>query len=111
MRANSILRKAGGAPQEPVAPDHELHPREVELIDLISRIPAEIVRAAEEYKTLHITNMAYDTAKAFSDFYNNCPVLTEGPAVRDFRLRLTAAARQAIVNLLAILGIPAPEVM
>ena len=110
VRANSILRKAEEVPA-PVTPAHELHPKEVELIDLLSRIPAEIVRAAEEYKTLHVTNIAYDTAKAFSDFYNHCPVLTEEESVRDFRLRLTAAARQALVNLLAILGIPAPDVM
>jgi len=32
-------------------------------------------------------------------------------SVRDFRLRLTAAARQAIVNSLAVLGIETPDVM
>ena len=110
VRANSILRKAGEVP-ESIIPAHELHPNEIELIDLLSRIPGEIVRASEEFKTLHVVNIAYDTAKAFSDFYNHCPVLTETPEVRGFRLRLVAAARAALVSLLGILGIPAPDVM
>jgi arginyl-tRNA synthetase len=111
VRANSILRRAEELPEGPTVPAHGLHPSEVELIDLISRVPAEIVRAAEEFKTLHITNSAYEIARAFSDFYNHCPVLSEEPDVRDFRLRLVAAARQVLVNLLGILGIDAPEVM
>jgi arginyl-tRNA synthetase len=120
VRANSILRKADGfgavetggehAESRP-ASMHALHAAEIQLIDLISRMPAEIVRAAEEYKTLHITNLAFETARAFTDFYNHCPVLTEAAEVREFRLRLVAAARQALVNLLGILGIEAPEVM
>jgi arginyl-tRNA synthetase len=132
VRGNSILRKADGhgtfevdsdsgmhrraRPEDGGGPGEDrrappMHPSEIELIDLISRVPAEIVRAAEEFKTLHITNSAYEIARAFSDFYNHCPVLSEEPEVRDFRLRLVAAARQALVNLLGILGIEAPEVM
>lgn len=111
VRANSILRKAGVFPTGSLQPSYELHPKEVELIDLISRIPSEVVRSAEEFKTLHITNIAFDTARAFSDFYNHCPVINVEDDIRDFRLRLVAAARQALVNLLNILGIPAPDVM
>ena len=111
VRANSILRKAGELPDGSASPPHELHAKEIELIDLVSRVPSEIVRAAEEYKTLHITNSAYEIARAFSEFYSHCPVLNEEPAVRDFRLRLVAAARQVLENLLGILGIESPEVM
>ena len=84
---------------------------EIQLIDLISRVPAEVQRAADEYKTLQVTNHAYDLAKAFNDFYRNCPVIKADPEVRLFRLSLVAAARQAIANLLGLLGIQAPEVM
>jgi arginyl-tRNA synthetase len=83
----------------------------VQLIDLISRLPAEIQRAAQEYKPLHLTNLAYELARAFNDFYMQCPVLKAEPEVRSARLRLVAAARQAIANALSILGITAPEVM
>ena len=83
----------------------------MQLIDLISRVPAEVQRAANEFKTLQITNHAYDLAKAFNDFYRNCPVIQAEPEVRDFRLCLVEAARQSIANMLMLLGIKAPEVM
>lgn len=111
VRANSILRKSGEALSDSLSPSFALNASEIQLIDLLSRIPAEIQRAAAEFKTLHITNLAYQIAKAFSDFYNQSPVLSTEGEVRTFRLRLVAATRQALENLLACLGIIAPEVM
>ena len=112
VRANSILRKAGSEKfSNIVTPSHELDASEVQLIDLISRVPAEILRAADEYKTLQITNHAFNLAKAFNDFYRNCPVIQAESKVRDFRLSLVDAARQSMANLLGLLGIQAPEVM
>jgi arginyl-tRNA synthetase len=100
----------GPIPESSLA-SHELHPKEIELIDLISRFPAEVQRAARELKTLHITNLAYETARAFNDFYNQCPVLKAEPEVRAARLRLVAASRQTLANLLRLMGITPPEVM
>lgn len=111
VRANSILRRLEGSVPGPVSPRYALQPTEVQLINLISRVPGEVQRAAEEYKTLHITNLAYELARAFSDFYGQCPVLKAEPEMRAARLRLVAAARQAIANLLNLLGISAPQVM
>ncbi len=117
VRATSILRKAGNNPKEgngisaTVFPIFELHPSEVALIDLISHLPQEIQRSAKEYRPLYIANLAYDLARTFNDFYNQCPVLSAEPSVRAFRLRLVAAARQVIANALALLGISAPQAM
>ena len=112
VRANSILRKAGVAPMSAgIAPDYDLSQAEIELVEQISRLPKEIQRAAKEYKPLHIANLAYELARAFNDFYNQCPVLQAEPNVREMRLHLVASARQAIKNALALLGIPAPDVM
>jgi len=83
----------------------------VQLIDWISRLPSEVQRAAEEFKPLHITNLAYELARSFNDFYMQCPVLKAEPPVRAARLRLVAAARQAIANALTLLSIQAPQVM
>ncbi len=80
-------------------------------MDLISRLPKEVQRAAGEYRPLYIANLAYEIARAFNDFYNQCPVLQADPDVRAARLRLVAAARQAIANSLALMGITAPEAM
>jgi arginyl-tRNA synthetase len=111
VRANSILRRMEGALPGSVACGHELDPAEVQLIDLISRIPGEVQRAGSEYKPLHIANLAYELARSFNDFYTQCPVLKAPPEIRTARLRLVAAFRQAIANLLQILGIEAPQVM
>lgn len=105
-----------GLPQEaflppPVDFGDRLHPTEVRLIDLISRFPAEVQRAAAELKVLPIANLAYDLARAFTEFYDACPVLKAEPPVRAARLRLVAAARQTIANALHLLGISAPAVM
>ena len=111
VRANSILKKMEGDLPVSFAPGYELAPVEVELINIISRLPNEIQRSAKEMRPLLISNIAYDLAKAFNDFYNQCPVLQAEPEVRDMRLRLVAAARQAIANCLWLLGIQAPDVM
>ena len=80
--------------------DHELAAAEIQLIDTIARFPKEVQRAAEEYKTLHITNLAFELARDFNNFYKKCPVLKAEPGVQEYRLRLVAAARQTIDNAL-----------
>ncbi|KPL76006.1 hypothetical protein ADN00_11625 [Ornatilinea apprima] len=111
VRANSILKKVEGDLPGSFAPTYELAPVEVELINVISKLPNEIQRSAKEMRPLLISNIAFELAKAFNDFYNQCPVLQAEPEIRDMRLRLVAAARQAIANCLRLLGIQAPDVM
>ncbi len=111
VRATSILKRVKSLPPSAEKPNYALEPSEIQLIDLISRVPAEVQRAADEFKTLQITNHAYELAKAFNDFYRSCPVLQATPEMRDFRLLMVAAARQSIANLLGLLGIQAPDVM
>ncbi len=111
VRASGILRRVEAGLPDSISPAHEMDAKEIELIDLISRVPQEVQRAADELKTLHVTNLTYDLARAFKEFYNSCPVLKAEPEVRSFRLRLVAAARQAMANTLHLLGIAAPDVM
>ena len=111
VRAGSILRKAGDSlPDSADFPD-ELEKAEVDLIELMARLPAEILRSAADYRPLTIANIAFELAKAFNDFYNTCHVLNAPPAVRDYRLRLVSAAKQVIATSLNLLGIQAPDVM
>lgn len=111
VRAGSILRKVGFELPPSTLPPHALTTPEIELVDLISRLPGEIQRAAAEFRPLLIANLVYEMARVFSDFYTQCPVLQAEPEVRAFRLRLVAAARQALEVGLALLGISAPEAM
>jgi len=111
VRANSILKKAGGLPPE-AAFAFPLTSHEVELIDLISRFPATVQMAALEYKPLHVANYAYELASAFHSFYHVVPVLqAESEPIRNARLRLVAATRQTLGNALRLLDIQAPDVM
>ena len=111
VRANSILKKYNAPLPASLAPGEGLTPSEIALIDLIGRMPIEIQKAAKELKPLTVCNLSYDLAKAFNDFYVQCPVLNADEPVKSARLRLVAAAKQAIENSLALLGITAPQAM
>lgn len=111
VRANSILKKATALPATGSF-DYALSPLEAELIDRISRFPEIVARAAAEYKPLHMSTYAFELAKAFHAFYHAVPVLqAESSAIREARVRLTAAAKQVLANSLNLLGIAAPAVM
>ena len=111
VRANSILRRAGGMPDFATF-EHELASHEVELIDLISRFPATVEQAASEYRPLVVATYAYDLANAFHSFYHSVPVIQADSAeTQAARLRLVAATKQVLANALRLLVIQAPEVM
>jgi len=111
VRANSIIRKAGGIP-ESASFDYSLDAAEIALIDLISRFPDTVQQAALEYKPLHLATYVYDLAKAFHSFYHVADVIqAETAQIREARLRLVAAAKQTLGNALRLLAIEAPEVM
>jgi len=111
VRGGSILRKSGRQPAESVAPAYEFSSSELELIDLLARFPSEVLRAAAELRPSWMATYAYDLARAFNDFYTQCPVLQTEEPVRSFRLRLVMATRQALANSLTLLGITAPQAM
>jgi arginyl-tRNA synthetase len=111
VRANSILRKVEGLP-ESASFDYELDPTEIELIDVISRFPAVIQKAAEDYKPLLIATYTFELAKAFHHFYHAVRVLqADVEQEQNARLRITAAAKETIAIALKLLGIEAPEAM
>ena len=111
VRAGSILRKAGEDLPGAVGFSAELEKTEVDLIELMTRLPGDVHRAADELRPLVIATLAFDLAKAFNDFYNTCQVLNAPPEVRAYRLRLVAAAQQVIATSLTLLGIGAPSMM
>ena len=114
VRANSILRKAGGEARTSNAQifEYRLTNHEIELIEQMSRFPGVVQQAAEEYRPLLVATYVYDLANAFHSFYHAVPVLqADDPDTVAARLRLVAAARQTLTNALHLLGIGAPEVM
>lgn len=116
VRANSILKKAQAMGYEARATgrafDYELTKHEIELIEQVSKFPAAVEQAANEYRPLVMAAYAYDLANAFHSFYHAAPVLqVEEAGVRESRLQLVAASKQVIANALKLLDIQAPEVM
>lgn len=111
VRANSILKKAGGFPDQ-ADYDYALTDDEIHLIELISNFPGVVQQAALEYRPLVMANYTYDLANAFHSFYHAVPVLqSDTEQIRQARLRLVAAVKQTLANALYLLDIAAPEVM
>ena len=111
VRANSILRKAGADVPGSTPLQVELVEPEIVLVDLISRFQSEVQRSATDLSPLGISNWLFELARAFNDFYKQCPVLSAEEPLRSTRLRLVMATRQTLANGLALLGITAPQAM
>lgn len=115
VRATSILKKANLRNEElnvQATFKYELTRHEIELIEQLSRFPAMVDQAAQEYRPLVIATYAYDLANVFHSFYHSVPVIqAESEEVKTARLRLVAAARQVLANSLRLLTIQAPDVM
>ena len=112
-RACRLLERAGTLPDFAAQPPAfaELTAHEINLIEQIAALPAEVQRAAREYKPLVIATYAYNLAVRTNDFYEHCRVLDAPQPQRDERLALVAAARGALASALSLLGIAAPEAM
>jgi arginyl-tRNA synthetase len=111
VRCGSILRRYGKTVPLEVDWSVDLEPAEIALVELISRLPDEVQRAAREYRPMLVANLSFEMAQAFSDFYNQCPVLKAEEPIRSRRLRMVAVSRQVLRNCLYLLGINAPEAM
>jgi len=129
-RCRSILRKAaeqgmgdGGwgmgeasipNPQLPT-PNSQLlvHRSETAVVKQLAKLPSALREAGARYAPFVIAEWCYDTARALSGFYRDCPVLKAEtpPDLRAARLSLVAATAQALRNGLGLLGIRAPERM
>ena len=52
--------------------------QEINLLELIAKLPEEVARAAEAYKPVTIATYCFEIADAFNNFYHNCPILKAG---------------------------------
>jgi arginyl-tRNA synthetase len=109
-RIRSILRKAGSG-EEPVDPALAMHPAERALVLALDELDAVLRDVAATSEPHRLCTYLFDTAKAFTDFYENCPVLAAEPGVRANRLALCRLAAATLHDGLGLLGIGAPERM
>ncbi len=113
-RICSILRKAaekGVAIDEGADVGVLVHPKEIELITLLSRMRTVVERACEHLEPHTLAEYLRDLAAAYHNFYHDCRILGSEPALESARLLLADVTRRAMYNGLMILGVKAPEVM
>jgi arginyl-tRNA synthetase len=109
-RICSILRKAGDGTTT-VDRALPLHPAERALalaLDAFADVLAEVGRFLEPHR---LCAYLYGLARAFTDFYEACPVLPADPPVRSNRLALCELAARTLRQGLNLLGIAAPQRM
>jgi arginyl-tRNA synthetase len=109
-RICSILRKAGNA-ESNLDPALPLLPTERALIlaaDAFGDVLAEVGRDLEPHR---LCGQLYELAKAFTDFYEACPVLAAPEPVRANRIALCQLSARTLRLGLNLLGIAAPERM
>ncbi|WP_411965212.1 arginine--tRNA ligase [Haloferax sp. YSMS24] len=84
---------------------------ERDLIRTIARFPAVVEEAADDLEPHAVATYARELAEVFNTFYRECPVLDADEDVGAARLALVKAARNAVANALAIVGVEAPQSM
>ncbi|QWU16391.1 arginyl-tRNA synthetase [Paenibacillus sophorae] len=84
---------------------------EYALLRKVGELPAEIDLAAEGYAPHRLIRYVYELASIFHSYYKAERVITEDAAQTLARLALLGAVRQAIANVLRLVGVTAPERM
>lgn len=109
-RMRSILRKAGAdVPTVDTSLSLEAAERGLALaLDALGDVLCEVSRDLEPHK---LCTYLFELAKAFTDFYEACPVLSAPDRVRQNRLALCLLAARTLRTGLDLLGIAAPERM
>ena len=84
---------------------------ELDLLRKIAETPKQIAEAAEFRAPHRLTHFAQELAADFHRFYTGCRVLSDDEVLTQARLWLAWATRQAIANVLALIGVSAPDAM
>lgn len=89
-----------------------LHPTERSLVLALDRFAGVLCETATSYEPHRLCGYLFSLAKAYSDFYETCPVLKAPTAgVRSNRLALCRLTAATLAQGLDLLGIAAPRVM
>ncbi|MFE4573781.1 arginine--tRNA ligase [Paenibacillus chitinolyticus] len=84
---------------------------EYELLRKIGELPQEVAVAAELYAPHRLIRYVYDLAGLFHSYYRAERVITEDAEQTQARLALLGALRTVIANVLAVIGVSAPDRM
>ena len=110
-RIYSILRKVSGFRFQVSGLKLLNHPKELELIKQLIRLPEIIEDTARDYQVQRLPNYALELVTAFHKFYEECRVLSDDKKLTQARLGLVEATKIILKNTLDLMGISAPERM
>jgi arginyl-tRNA synthetase len=110
-RIRSIFRNAGVDPGDAVGPVKITEDAERQLALRLLGFGAAVHQVADTAEPHKLAGFLFETASAFTTFYEQCPVLKADDAVRDTRLALSALTLRVLLTGLDLLGIPVPERM
>ncbi len=83
-----------------------LAPSEQHLIFLLTQFPDMLIKARETHEPSVLAKYLFELCRAFSTWYEACPVLTATPEIKKARLALLAALHKILSEGLYLLGIP-----
>lgn len=75
----------------------------------LTRFPAAVTGAAENYRPNILADYLYDLAQAYSSFYQNVPFLKAEEGIRESRIRLCRFTASILRQGLELLGIETRE--
>lgn len=109
-RIKSILRKAVDT-EAAVVSSIALHPAERALALQLDAFGDTLAEVADVLEPHRLCTYLYDLAKAFTSFYEACPVVSTESPTRGNRLALCTLTAHTLQQGLDLLGIAAPERM
>jgi arginyl-tRNA synthetase len=112
-RITSILRRAaeGDVSETAVDTTLPLEPAERALALQLDAFGAHLADVGRTLEPHRLTGYLYDLARAYTDFYEACPVLRAPEPVRSNRLALNRLTQATLATGLDLLGIAAPDRM
>lgn len=124
-RICSVLRKAVGEGAESLSADElaaKVIPADVDLSVLTHESEIALMRKMDDFGELvalaardrapfRLTHYAQELAGLFHQFYTNCHIVGEDPAIQNARLALADATRTVLALTLGLIGVSAPERM
>lgn len=110
-RISSIFAKGGLSIGEAEGPIIIAAPEEEKLGRVLLRFGEVVHRAAETSHPHLLTDHLYDLARAFSSFFEACPILKEEGTLKTSRLALAALSARQMERGLGLLGIRVVERM
>ena len=116
-RCASVLRRAGedvvakAADIKAIDCKYLCSESAYELAKLLYKFPDVVKDAGEKYEPSIVTRHIVDMAQGFNRFYHDEHILTDNEDEKAAKVALVMAAKEAIKNGLALLGMKAPERM